>query len=48
MSDFDELLKATEAYTMAGIADCITCPTLVLKPRTTSSSPGSHSASWMS
>ncbi|MFD0035866.1 hypothetical protein ACFVJK_48590 [Streptomyces sp. NPDC127172] len=31
MSDFDELLKATEAYTMAGIADCITCSTLVLE-----------------
>ncbi|MGW6485324.1 hypothetical protein ACWGDS_47395 [Streptomyces sp. NPDC055059] len=31
MSDFDELVKATEAYTMAGIADCITCPTFVLE-----------------
>lgn len=27
----DELLKAAEAYTMAGIADRITCPTLVLE-----------------
>jgi pimeloyl-ACP methyl ester carboxylesterase len=26
----DEMLKATEAYTMAGIANRITCPTLVL------------------
>jgi dienelactone hydrolase len=26
---FDELVKATEPYTMAGIADRITCPTLV-------------------
>ncbi|MEU6554229.1 alpha/beta fold hydrolase [Streptomyces sp. NPDC046915] len=30
VSDFDELVKATEAYTLAGIADRITCPTLVL------------------
>ncbi|MEV7869679.1 alpha/beta fold hydrolase [Streptomyces sp. NPDC088124] len=28
--DFDELVEATEAYTMAGIAGRITCPTLVL------------------
>ncbi|WP_369244399.1 alpha/beta hydrolase family protein [Streptomyces sp. R41] len=28
--DFDQLVKATEAYTLAGIADRITCPTLVL------------------
>ncbi len=31
VSDADELLKATEAYTMDGVADRITCPTLVLK-----------------
>lgn len=30
VTGFDELVKATEAYTMAGIADRITCPTLVL------------------
>lgn len=30
MSGFDELVKASEAYTMAGIADRITYPTLVL------------------
>lgn len=30
VSDMDELAKASEAYTMAGIADRITCPTLVL------------------
>ncbi|WP_433509202.1 alpha/beta hydrolase family protein [Nonomuraea sp. CA-143628] len=30
VSGIDELVKATEAYTMAGIADHITCPTLVL------------------
>ncbi|MFE5118266.1 alpha/beta hydrolase [Streptomyces sp. NPDC056669] len=27
----DDLVRATEAYTMAGIADHITCPTLVLE-----------------
>jgi alpha-beta hydrolase superfamily lysophospholipase len=31
VSGFDELVKATEEYTMAGIADRITCPTLVLE-----------------
>ncbi|KAK1183848.1 alpha/beta fold hydrolase [Streptomyces sp. NBS 14/10] len=31
VSDIDELVKATEAYTMAGVADRITCPTLVLE-----------------
>jgi alpha-beta hydrolase superfamily lysophospholipase len=31
VSDFDETLKVTEAYTMAGLADRITCPTLVLE-----------------
>ncbi|MFD9698350.1 alpha/beta hydrolase family protein [Lentzea sp. NPDC059081] len=31
VSSFDELLKACEAYTLAGIADRITCPTLVLE-----------------
>lgn len=30
VSGIDELVEATEAYTMAGIADHITCPTLVL------------------
>jgi pimeloyl-ACP methyl ester carboxylesterase len=30
VSDFDQLVKASEAYTLAGIADRITCPTLVL------------------
>jgi alpha-beta hydrolase superfamily lysophospholipase len=30
VSGIDEMLKATEGYTMAGIADRITCPTLVL------------------
>ncbi|MEV6159743.1 hypothetical protein AB0L53_56350 [Nonomuraea sp. NPDC052129] len=30
VSDVDELVKATKAYTMAGIADRVTCPTLVL------------------
>jgi pimeloyl-ACP methyl ester carboxylesterase len=30
VSGIDELVKATEAYTMAGIAGRITCPTLVL------------------
>lgn len=30
VSGLDELVKASEAYTMAGIADRITCPTLVL------------------
>ncbi|MEU0804915.1 alpha/beta fold hydrolase [Streptomyces sp. NPDC005970] len=30
VSGIDELVRATEAYTMAGIADYITCPTLVL------------------
>ncbi|MFD2419911.1 alpha/beta hydrolase family protein [Amycolatopsis pigmentata] len=30
VSGLDELVKAGEAYTMAGIADRITCPTLVL------------------
>jgi alpha-beta hydrolase superfamily lysophospholipase len=31
VSGADELVKATEAYTMAGIADRIGCPTLVLE-----------------
>jgi hypothetical protein len=31
MSSIDELAKATQACTMAGIADRITCPTLVLE-----------------
>ncbi|SDW92261.1 Lysophospholipase, alpha-beta hydrolase superfamily [Saccharopolyspora shandongensis] len=31
VSDLNELVKATEAYTMAGIADRITCATLVLE-----------------
>jgi pimeloyl-ACP methyl ester carboxylesterase len=31
VSGMDELVKASEAYTMAGIADRITCPTLVLE-----------------
>jgi pimeloyl-ACP methyl ester carboxylesterase len=31
VSGADELVKATEAYTMAGIADRISCPTLVLE-----------------
>ncbi|MGW2649842.1 alpha/beta hydrolase family protein [Streptomyces sp. NPDC001393] len=31
VSGIDELVKATEEYTMAGIADQITCPTLVLE-----------------
>ncbi|MFF1595002.1 alpha/beta hydrolase family protein [Streptomyces sp. NPDC058286] len=31
VSGMDELVKASEAYTMAGIADHITCPTLVLE-----------------
>jgi pimeloyl-ACP methyl ester carboxylesterase len=31
LSGFDELVKATAACTMAGIADRITCPTLVLE-----------------
>jgi pimeloyl-ACP methyl ester carboxylesterase len=31
VSDLDDMLKATEAFTMAGIADRITCPTLVLE-----------------
>ncbi|MEV0400075.1 alpha/beta fold hydrolase [Actinoallomurus sp. NPDC050550] len=31
VSSFDEMVKATEAYNMAGIADRITCPTLVLE-----------------
>ncbi|BCL25229.1 alpha/beta hydrolase family protein [Streptomyces aurantiacus] len=30
LSDMEELVKATEAYTLAGVADRITCPTLVL------------------
>ncbi|MFF4803331.1 alpha/beta hydrolase family protein [Streptomyces sp. NPDC001351] len=30
VSSYGEMLKAAEAYTMAGIADRITCPTLVL------------------
>ena len=30
VSDFDELLKSAEEYTLAGVADRITCPTLVL------------------
>ncbi|MDQ0771839.1 pimeloyl-ACP methyl ester carboxylesterase [Streptomyces aurantiacus] len=30
LSDVEELVKATEAYTLAGVADRITCPTLVL------------------
>jgi alpha-beta hydrolase superfamily lysophospholipase len=30
LSTFDEVVEATKAYTMAGIADRITCPTLVL------------------
>jgi hypothetical protein len=32
VSDADALVKATEAYTMAGIADPVSCPTLVLGP----------------
>jgi pimeloyl-ACP methyl ester carboxylesterase len=31
VSDADALVKATEAYTMAGIADQVSCPTLVLE-----------------
>lgn len=31
VSDADELIKASEAYTIAGLADRITCPTLVLE-----------------
>jgi pimeloyl-ACP methyl ester carboxylesterase len=31
VSDLDDMLKATKAFTMAGIADRITCPTLVLE-----------------
>ena len=31
VSDADELFKAFEAYTMEGIADRVTCPTLVLE-----------------
>ncbi|MFD1542772.1 alpha/beta hydrolase family protein [Nonomuraea guangzhouensis] len=31
VSDLNELVKATQAYTMAGIADRITCATLVLE-----------------
>jgi dienelactone hydrolase len=31
VSDAGELVKASEAYTMAGLADRITCPTLVLE-----------------
>ncbi|MGW5695164.1 alpha/beta hydrolase family protein [Streptomyces asiaticus] len=31
VSDIDDLVRATEAYTMAGIADRVTCPTLVLE-----------------
>jgi pimeloyl-ACP methyl ester carboxylesterase len=31
VADGDELAKATEAYTLAGVADRITCPTLVLE-----------------
>jgi pimeloyl-ACP methyl ester carboxylesterase len=31
VTDADALVKATEAYTMAGIADRVTCPTLVLE-----------------
>jgi pimeloyl-ACP methyl ester carboxylesterase len=30
VSDAEELVRASEAYTMAGIADRVTCPTLVL------------------
>ncbi|MER6442634.1 alpha/beta hydrolase [Streptomyces sp. NPDC001185] len=30
LSTFDEVVEATKAYTMAGIADRVTCPTLVL------------------
>ncbi|HSZ41288.1 MAG TPA: alpha/beta fold hydrolase [Trebonia sp.] len=30
VADLEEMLKASEPYTMAGIADRITCPTLVL------------------
>ncbi|MGV9347016.1 alpha/beta hydrolase family protein [Streptomyces spiralis] len=30
VSDFDELVEAAQSYTLAGIADRITCPTLVL------------------
>ena len=30
VSGFDEVVQATRAYTMAGIAGLITCPTLVL------------------
>ncbi|MDF2265038.1 hypothetical protein P2Q00_06220 [Streptomyces coacervatus] len=30
VSDFDELVKATEAFTLAAVADRITCPALVL------------------
>lgn len=31
VSDLNEMVKATKGYTMAGIADRITCPTLVLE-----------------
>ena len=31
VADLDEMIKATEAYTMTGIAERITCPTLVLE-----------------
>jgi pimeloyl-ACP methyl ester carboxylesterase len=41
----DELAKATEAYTMAGIADRITCPTLVLEAENDQFSKGTAEAS---
>lgn len=40
VSDFDELFEATKAYNLAGIADRITCPTLVLEAENDHLLPG--------